>query len=163
MGKVADQLLAYQHRDDAYEISHADVAELQIAAMNERLQERVGKIALLAMRAKSAGIETIERLEDMVPLLLPHTAYKSYPEKFLIDKRWDKLTKWLSTVSTATLDDVDLAGLADIDEWVERLAEAGHYLSCSSGTTGNPAMLMSSTSKLRTAFAGMLPPAPRSP
>ena len=70
MGEAAEALLAYQHRDDAYDVAYADVAELQIAAMNERLQERTGKIALLAMRARSGGIETIERREDMVPLLL---------------------------------------------------------------------------------------------
>jgi hypothetical protein len=125
------------------DLAYDEVRDKQIAAMNERLQQRRGQIRLVGFRAEEAGIDEIASLEDVVPLLLPHTAYKSYPEKFLIDRRWDKLTKWLSTVSTAKLDDVDLEGLADIDEWVERLAEAGHYLSCSSGTTGNPAMLMS--------------------
>jgi hypothetical protein len=37
-----------------------------------------------------------------------------------------------------------LENINDIDEWVRRLAEGGHFLACSSGTTGNPAMLMSS-------------------
>ncbi len=128
-----------------HDLTYAEVRDKQIAAMNERLQQRREDIKLVAFRAEEAGIDEITCLEDVVPLLLPHTAYKSYPEKFLIDKRWDKLTKWLTTVSTSSLDDVDLSGLSDIDEWVERLAEAGHYLSCSSGTTGNPAMLMSSS------------------
>jgi len=142
MGKAADELLAYRHRDDAYTAPYADVADLQIAAMDERLQERVGRIALLAMRAKSAGIEKIERLEDMVPLLFPHTAYKSYPESVLIEKRWDKLTRWLSTVTTNPIENVDLDGIEDIDDWVERLGQAGHYVSCTSGTTGKSAMLV---------------------
>jgi len=129
-----------------HDLAYDDIRDKQVAAMNERLQQRREQIRLVAFRAEEAGIDEITCLEDVVPLLLPHTAYKSYPEKFLIDGRWDKLTKWLSTVSTATLDDVDLTGLSDIDAWVERLAENGHYLSCSSGTTGNPAMLMSSRS-----------------
>ena len=126
-----------------HDFTYAEVRDKQIAAMNERLRQRRGEIRLVGFRADEAGIDAIACLEDVVPLLLPHTAYKSYPEKFLIEQRWHKLTRWLATVSTATLDEVDLTGLADIDEWVVRLAEAGHYLSCSSGTTGNPAMLMS--------------------
>jgi hypothetical protein len=126
-----------------HDLSYDEVRDAQIAAMDERLRQRRDQIRVVGFRAEEAGISEISRLEDMVPLLLPHTAYKSYPEKFLIDGRWDKLTKWLGTVSTESLDDVNLDGIGDIDEWVERLAEAGHYLSCSSGTTGNPAMLMS--------------------
>ncbi len=142
MGKAADTLLDYLHRDDAYTVPFADVRDLQIAAMNERLQERVGKIKLLALRAKEAGTTEVTRLEDMVPLLLPHTAYKSYPESMLAEQRWDKLTKWLGTVSTNPTDNVDAEGVGDIDEWIQRLQDAGHFVSCSSGTTGKSAMLI---------------------
>jgi hypothetical protein len=144
-GENVAKLVAHMDGYTGLDPSYDEVRELQIAAMNERLRQCRDRIKLVGFRADEAGIDEIKCLEDVVPLLLPHTAYKSYPEKFLIDQRWDKLTKWLATVSTASLDDVDLTGLADIDEWVERLAEAGHYLSCSSGTTGNPAMMMSSS------------------
>ena len=40
MGKAVDQLLSYHHRDDCYTVPFAQVRDLQIAAMNERLQER---------------------------------------------------------------------------------------------------------------------------
>jgi hypothetical protein len=76
--------------------------------------------------------------------LLPHTAYKSYPESFLAEKRWDRLTKWLDTVAAHRTDDVDLSGITDVDEWIDRLEAAGHFLSCTSGTTGKSAMLVSS-------------------
>jgi len=142
MGKAADELLAYQNRDGAYDVAYADVADLQIVAMDELLQERVSQIALLAMRAKSAGITQIERREDMVPLLFPHTAYKSYPESVLIEKRWDKLTRWLGTVAANPVKDIDLNGIEDVDQWIERLQDAGHYITCTSGTTGKSAMLV---------------------
>jgi hypothetical protein len=34
----------------------------------------------------------------------------------------------------------------DIDEWIERLQQAGHFVSCSSGTTGKSAMLIATKS-----------------
>jgi hypothetical protein len=144
MGQAVDTLLEYFSREDAYTVPYADVRHLQVAAVNERFQERIGKIKLLALRAKDVAITEIKRLEDVVPLLLPHTAYKSYPESVLIEQRWDRLTKWLGTVATYPLDNVNLDGVTDIDDWAERLAQAGHPVSCSSGTTGKSAILVAS-------------------
>jgi hypothetical protein len=144
MGEAADRLLAYQHAEDCYTVSPAEVRDLQIAAMNERLQERIEKIRILGMRAGQAGIREIGDFADVVALLLPHTAYKSYPEGFLLQQRWDKLTKWLGTVSAYPVDNVDLDGIMDVDAWITRLEQAGHYVSSSSGTTGKSAMLVAS-------------------
>lgn len=144
MGEAVDRLMGFLRSGRAYTVPYEEVREAQLAAMNERLQERVGRIKLVALRAGEAGITEVRRLEDVVPLLLPHTAYKSYPESFLAERKWDRLTKWLGTVSTYPVDDVDLNGIADIDDWIERLEQAGHYVSCSSGTTGKSAMLIGS-------------------
>ncbi|MDE8654148.1 hypothetical protein [Novosphingobium album (ex Liu et al. 2023)] len=144
MGEHAAGLMRHMGDGSGYDLAWQDVREAQVAAMNERLQERIDAVKLVGFRAREAGVTKIERLEDVVPLLLPHTAYKSYPESFLSQKRWDRLTKWLGTVSPYPVDDVDLEGIDDIDEWIERLAQAGHYVSCSSGTTGKSAMLVGS-------------------
>src|SRR2546422_80028 len=99
MGEVAERLLRHMPDRSGYEASYQEVRDLQVAAMNERLQEQVGRIKLVAMRAEAGGISEVRSREDAVPLLLPHTAYKSYPESYLIGEKWDKLTKWLNTVS----------------------------------------------------------------
>lgn len=142
MGDAANQLLAWAETDQAYNVPYADVRDLQLAALNERLQERIDRIRLVSFRAREAGIAEIRDLADIVPLLLPHTAYKSYPENFLSERRWDRLTKWLGTTSAYPLDDVDLTGVETMDQWIDRLQEAGHFVSCSSGTTGKSAMLV---------------------
>lgn len=80
----------------------------------------------------------------MVPLLFPHSVYKSYPESFLIEEKWDRLGKWLGTVSPYAISPIDTSDIADIDDWIGRLQAAGHYVSCSSGTTGKSAMLLAS-------------------
>ena len=142
MGKATEQLLAWAEGDKAYEAPYAEVRNLQLEALNERLQEQVGHIRVLGFRAREAEITEIKDFANVVPLLLPHTAYKSYPENFLMERRWDRLTKWLGTTSAYPLDDVDLTGVETMDQWIDRLQEAGHFVSCSSGTTGKSAMLI---------------------
>lgn len=149
MGESVEKLLAFREAGDCYAVPFDEVRDLQLAAINERLQERIDRIKLVNFRAGKAGISAISQFSDVVPLLLPHTAYKSYPESYLFEEKWDKLTKWLGTVSTYPLDDVDVEGVDGIDEWIERLDCAGHPVSCSSGTTGKASILVASELDLK--------------
>ncbi|MBO9726504.1 MAG: hypothetical protein J7530_19205 [Novosphingobium sp.] len=144
MGDMADKMLSFIDKRTRFGFSVNDLRDTQIAALDERFQERRDRIRLLGLRARDAGIDKIESLADIVPLLFPHTAYKSYPESFLMEKRWDKLTKWLGTISAYPIEGLNLEGIEAIDDWIERLAALGHYISCSSGTTGKSAMLIAS-------------------
>ncbi len=144
MGDAVNNLLKYMPKASGFDIPYSEIRDQQIAAMNERLQERIDRIKLVGMRARDAGITEIRRLDDIVPLLLPHTAYKSYPESFLTEKKWDRLTKWLGTVLAYPTDNIDLSGVKEIDDWVGACEKAGHFVSCSSGTTGKSAMLVAS-------------------
>ena len=85
-------------------------------------RSRSSNIKLIALRARDAGISEITSREDAVKLLLPHTAFKSYQEKFLLEEDWPKLTKWLNTISAHPTDNTDLAGINGIDEWIDRLS-----------------------------------------
>jgi hypothetical protein len=144
MGAAADELTGLAMAADRFDRPYAELRAAQVAALNERFQENRGQIKLLRHRAEEAGTDQISALADIVPLLFPHTAYKSYPESFLIDERWDRLTKWLGTISPYPIEGVDLDGITDIDDWIARLEARGYYISCSSGTTGKSAMLIAS-------------------
>ena len=144
MGEAADKLTGLVRSPERFNYNAAELRGIQVAALNERFHERKDCLRLLGHRAEEAGTAEIRSIEDAVPLLFPHTAYKSYPESFLMDERWDRLTKWLGTVSPYPIEGVDLEGIADIDEWIERLAAKGYFISCSSGTTGKSAMLIAS-------------------
>ncbi|GAB7555604.1 hypothetical protein NRB_51250 [Novosphingobium sp. 11B] len=144
MGIAADKLTALVADPERFAFSAGDLRETQVAALDERFQERRDRIKLLGLRARDAGIDSIARIEDVVPVLFPHTAYKSYPESYLMDERWDRLTKWLGTVSAYPIEGIATDGIAGIDDWIARLAEQGHFISCSSGTTGKSAMLIAS-------------------
>jgi hypothetical protein len=127
--------------DDCFDFAPADLLDVQLQAANERLQSQIGKIGLLAKRAESANVKEIKKAADLVPLLFAHTTYKTYAEGWLNEPRWDRMGKWLATVSTRPVEDLDTSGVKTLDDWIKQLETIGHYLSCSSGTTGKPAML----------------------
>ena len=148
MGSAVEALLQYIDRDDFLQIPYSDILPLQIQAANERLQDRISRIKLLQNRAESGGITEIAKPADMVPLLFAHTTYKSYVETWLAEGRWDRMSKWLETVSAYPTAGVELDGIANFDGWIERLETVGHYVTCSSGTTGKPAILTCSQEDL---------------
>jgi hypothetical protein len=138
---AAERLVGLGDAKDRYDFSPADLLPEQLAAADERLQSRIASIPLLANRAQSAGITRITETADLVPLLFAHSTYKSYSDRWLGEGRWDRMCKWLETVSTLPVEGLDLDGVRTLDDWVKRLASLGHYLSCSSGTTGKPALI----------------------
>ena len=144
MSAAIDKLTRQAKAQDRFDYSAADIRPLQIEALNERFQEQKDRIKLLGLRARDAGTTEITAIEDVVSLLLPHTAYKSYPESYLREGKWDRLTSWLNTVSAYPIGPIDASDVAGIDDWIDRLVTMGHYVTCSSGTTGKSAMLVGS-------------------
>jgi len=144
MGEAVERLTRLVEAPDRYDIPFGDLRAAQIRAMNERFQERKSHIKLVEHRAREAGIREVRSHEEVVNLLLPHTAYKSYPEGWLAQQRWDRLSKWLDTVSAHRIPVNEVSRADDVDGWIEKLAAQGFFVSCSSGTTGKSAMLVAS-------------------
>jgi hypothetical protein len=143
MNSAVEKLTSLAGAKDCYDIPHPELLPMQIEAADERLKSR-GAIRLLAHRAETAGIKTIRKAADLLPLLFAHTAYKSYPESWFTQGKWDRMGQWLDTVSSHRVRGIDNEGVEDVDGWIERLAAAGHFMSCSSGTTGKCSMLTAS-------------------
>ena len=144
MGAAADKLTGLVEAPERFTFTAEELYDTQVEALDERFQERKDCLKLLTRRAEDAGLSEIRSFEDMAQVLFPHTAYKSYPEKFLMDEQWERLTKWLGTISPYPIRDISFDGIVDIDDWIERLKAVGHFISCSSGTTGKSAMLIAS-------------------
>lgn len=133
-------LLDLADREDRFEACAAELLPLQLEAIGERFTARVDSIKLLQNRADTGGISEIASASDVVPLLFAHTAYKSYPESWLFEQKWDRMARWLATVSSYPIAPVE--GEVDgLDDWLRRLEEQGHFVACSSGTTGKCAMM----------------------
>jgi len=141
MTSATERLAQLVGAKDCFDISPAELLPVQLEAATERLQSQADAIPLLANRAESAGLKEVRRPDDLVPLLFAHTTYKTYAEGWLTERRWDRMGNWLATVSTRPVDGLDTAGVQTLDDWIKQLETVGHYLSCSSGTTGKPAML----------------------
>jgi hypothetical protein len=144
MGEAVERLTGLVDSSERYNLAASELEDVQIQAMNERFQERRAQIKLVGHRAREADMNSVRSYEDVVRLLLPHTAYKSYPESFLSQQRWDRLSKWMDTVSTYRVPVDKVAGAGDVDGWIGKLADNGFFVSCSSGTTGKSAMLVAS-------------------
>ncbi|MBC7304817.1 MAG: hypothetical protein H5T78_28205, partial [Nocardia sp.] len=144
MSSAITELTDLATASDRFGYSHDDLYPTQLAALDERFQDRRERIKLLRHRIDETETTAIRTLADAVPLLFPHSVYKSYPERFLAEQQWDRLATWLNSLSSHPIDPVETAGIDGIDDWIERLAAAGHHVSCTSGTTGKSAMLIGS-------------------
>ncbi|MFZ2178827.1 MAG: hypothetical protein WAW17_33305 [Rhodococcus sp. (in: high G+C Gram-positive bacteria)] len=115
-----------------------------VEMLDEIFQDRRKQVPLLAQRAEAEGITEIRSREDMIPLLFPHTTYKSYPESLIAKGQWRQMNRWLDSVSTHRVTDVDVSGVTDVDGWIEALEAEGHLVSSSSGTSGKSSFLSKS-------------------
>ena len=152
LNSQADRLVSLVDAENPFGMPFSEVLPRQLEAINERFKDRVEKIKLLQNRAETGAITEIRRMADIVPLLFAHTAYKSYPEGWLMEERWDRLGRWLDTVSTNRVAPMDTRDIKGLDDWLRRLEEQHHYVSCSSGTTGKCAMMNATVADLQ--FSG---------
>jgi len=120
-----------------HSIPREELEELQREAMIERFGEHRESIEMVHKLAERLAISSVDKFDDMVPLMFSHTTYKSYPPALLDNKRWDLMTRWLGKLTTYDLSRVDVEGVDTIDEWLDRLeAQTPLQLVTSSGTTG---------------------------
>ncbi len=138
------ELLADREGAAPYERSPFDLFDLQLRALSEQLEERRSSIPVLGQRAVDAGVTKTASLHDVVPLLLPHQAYKSYPQSFVDRGRWDRMNQWYGTLSALDDQDLDFDGVGDVDEWIDRMTAAGRGMYATSGTTGKAGFLPAS-------------------
>jgi hypothetical protein len=115
-----------------------ELDELQLEAMRMRFAELHREIPTLWTTAKESNIDSIERAEDIVPLLFQHSVYKSYPIALLLRNRFAELTRWLDRLTTHDLSKVDVSDCDSIDSWLDVLdCETDLRVLHSSGTTGS--------------------------
>jgi len=123
-------------------ISRQDLADLQRTGLAIRFREHYKSIEILRNLADRLGITEVKDFGDVVPLLFPHTAFKSYPPLLLDKKRFDLLTQWLNKVTTFDLTSVDVSGCDSIDAWIDRIDELTPVtIITSSGTTGTISLI----------------------
>lgn len=140
MGKCADELVAMIELADPFAVPQDKVRELQLGALNERLEECTRQIPSLGHRRSEIDLDKATALGDVVPLLFAYRNYRSYPESLIEKGRWEMLARWMESLS-AVPGKPDMKGCTDIDDWLERMRAAGHFVQVNSGADGKVALL----------------------
>lgn len=136
---------------DPYAYDWREIEALQMEAARELFALRRAQIRILDQRAKEVGIEEIRTAEDLVPLLFADQTYKSYPEVFVKNNQWAMMNRWLDTLSAERIGDVDVSGAKDADAWMAQMADYGHHLVVSGGTSGKNSFLNRTAEDVRIA------------
>ena len=122
---------------DGFTLTPEQIDELHLSGARKRFSELRPQLAMLDKLAKEQSIERVDTIDDVVPLLFPHTVYKSYPLSFLDRGRFDKMTRWLNGLTTIDLSQLDASGIDSIDDWLDLLdAQTQLLVSHTTGTTG---------------------------
>jgi hypothetical protein len=133
-----------------HSLPHENVAALQFAGAQLRFAQHTATIPMLAKLAERQGVDAIERVEDLLPLLFEHTMYKSYPQILLERSDFKSMTRWFDKLTSHDLSALDASGCESIDEWLTLLdTDAGLDPSFSSGTTGTMSFIPWSSRDLR--------------
>jgi hypothetical protein len=137
--------------EEVFAIDPVDVARMQLRWIQRRYEELRPRIRVLDSVAGDIGITNIESFNDVIPLCLPHTIYKSYSLSSVEQGRWDRMTEWLSGLTTEDLSGLDLGTASSLETWLD-VVEAASRLRplVSSGTTGKVSFFPRSTIEMDT-------------
>ncbi len=120
-----------------FALSKHDIDTIQLAGLQRRFDELAGRIPAIRELAEENKITSLETINDVVPLLLPHTACKSYPLSLIDNSRFAHLNQWLDRYTVHDLSGLDVADCETLDDWlavVER--DTPVRVITSSGTSG---------------------------
>jgi hypothetical protein len=106
-----------------FRLAREPLEECQLLAARDLFQSLRPRARVLDRVAHEQEVEEICELNDLVPLLVPHTLFKSYPTTLIETGRFDRLTLWLSGLTSVDLASFDCAGLTSVDDWIDRLDE----------------------------------------
>jgi hypothetical protein len=127
---------------EAFSIPPQELAQIQLKAVQARFENLAPRISVLGRLAAEQSMDRIDSLDALAPLLVPHSAYKSYPMSALENTRFDTITRWLSGFTAIDLSGVDARACQSIDEWMIKMdTETPIRILHSSGTSGKLSFL----------------------
>ena len=127
---------AYRKWDDLMAIPREEREKLQLEAVRINFRRMRDRIPALKKLADRQGVDTIDKIEDVLPVCFDHRVLKNYPIQIIENRDFAKLTQWLGKLTAHDLTRIDLTGLTTIEQWLGRLEAFGMLVTYSSGTTG---------------------------
>lgn len=139
MAAFADDPAEYFGNDShiAHYLPWEQQEELQLDALRTRFAAMRDAIPPLKALADAARLSEIDRVEDAAPVFFPHSFYKSFPQQWIYEGRYQALTEWLSRLTVGDLSPLAGRSFDTIDGWMDAIeAESDVDITHSSGTTG---------------------------
>ena len=123
-------------------IDRSEMQDLQLAALKLRFDALRDAVPMLKKLADEQGIDSLDSVEDVVPLLFEHTMYKSYPASLLEKGRFAQINRWLNKLTRHDISEVDVSACKTIDDWLAIMeSETPLRLTHSSGSSGTMSFL----------------------
>ena len=152
---AAPERLIELTQDEVYAIPLPEQHRIQLEGVRRRFGELVERIPVINRLAEEQSTTAIGSLEDMAPLLVPHSAMKSYPMSYLEKSRFDRLTQWLDGFTTHDLSALDAGQCDSIDDWLRLLdAKTEVRVLHSTGTSGKLSFLPRGTIEMKLMVTG---------
>jgi hypothetical protein len=142
MGSVTLEALLDMTPEELFALPLAEQHAVQLLGARRRFHALRPALGMLGRLAEEQGITEIHAIADLAPLLIPHSAMKSYPMSFLEQSRFTQLTQWLDGFTTHDLSGLDVGACDSIDDWLDVLdARSEVRVLHSTGTTGKLSFL----------------------
>jgi hypothetical protein len=117
-------------------LSVDEVRPVQLTALKVRFRALRPQVEALGKLADQQGVNDIDEIEDVVPLLFDHRVYKSYPLSLIEKRQFSRLSAWMNRLTTHDLKAISVDGLNSVDDWLTCLDDNGMIIGHSTGTTG---------------------------
>lgn len=150
----APALTGYDHRN-WNRFAPGELEALQCEGLKRRFAQFRHAIPMLKKLGDAERIDTIEDVDDIVPLLFEHTIYKSYPPSLLDSNNFTQINRWLTKLvvpeAAAQILAADVSACRGLDDWFEAMDEQAPLLrfSHTSGTSGTISFLPNSIHEFR--------------
>lgn len=122
--------------EELFSLSRADVEGPQREVLIRRFEALRPTVNALDKLASRQGVDRIDTVDDVIPVLFDHRVYKSYPLSLIEKRQFTRLTAWLRRLTQHDITRVPLDGVNSVDDWLCRLDEHGMIIGHSTGTTG---------------------------
>lgn len=132
-----------------------ELEELQLQGLKRRFAQFRHSVPMLRKLADAEGIDAVDDVDDIVPLLFEHTIYKSYPASLLDNNNFTQINRWLAKLVVPEMAEAilgaDVKACRGLDDWFEAMDEQVPMLrfSHTSGTSGTISFLPNSIHEFR--------------
>jgi len=140
--------MANRPAEEIYSLQQAQIDRIQLAGIRRRFAELTPQLPPLKRLVDLNRITAINEINELVPLLFPHTELKSYPLSLIDNCRFTQLNAWLNDYTVHDLSNLDVSQCQTLDEWLDVVeAQTPVRVVTSSGTSGKLSLLPRSTAE----------------